>query len=639
MSAMSFVIVAWMILASIGGGLAVIRCSGLMPRLCRADQIVFAFTIGIGVMGWLVFFPGVTGYFSSPAFIVVLCAMTGGLWLLRGPALESHRQHPLSLLEWFVVIGLLAMILMDVAEALAPAADADTMAYHFETPKRYLAEGMVYGIPRAIDGITQLQLQLTYAVAMALGGDAAAPLWTMASGWALGAVFYVIAGKFMTRLWALAGTLLVMTTPAVIYGAGSGQVEVRIAAFALAGAYAVAMVAAERDRRVQLAWILVAGVIAGFFAGSKMTGLIFCFAAAVVLIGTPGTVARLLVFCLAAGLAGTQWYLFNGVVTGDPLYPLLWQYLPLRAPFDWSAHYADAARSLWEVENPVPRNLFWFVVYPFRTIISPLTGFESLRTGLGPATLLALPFAAFAAARKTNTLQSPLFRMLLIAFIFYAFWFFLGPSLKVRHLVPVYPIVLLVLMAGVAAYTDERPVTRNLLYAAFAVVLGIQLGGQLVFTKKFGAFVLGNQTRESFLRDNINGYDVVHWLNGNLSREERVFIENRTWPYLLDVPYFVAQPRLQTQIPLLPGTTDTKRFFGKLNQHGITHIAVNRLNLQPGHPIPTGRMIVELERRGCMVPLREFTTRAIVSRTLPTEGRPDFNYVVFRIDPTCTGGG
>lgn len=627
-----FFAVIWMVLAATGGGLAVLRITGVLNSLEQMERLAFAFVTGIGLIGWFAFFPGLTGAFSSVSFAVILAVLSAGLIFLRTPVRDAAPAAPVTGTEWLLIAGIVAVGLMDLCEGLSPAADADTMAYHFETPQRYLAEGAIFAIPRAIDGVSQLLLQMTYGVAQGLGGKPAVPLWTMVSGWGLGALFYVLARRHMSRLWALTGTLCLITTPAIIYSSGSGHTEVRAAAFALLGAYAAALsVSADTNRAHRTGWLIVAGLCAGFFANAKMTGLIFAFAACIAVMGGPGTLRRILVFSLAAAVTGTQWYIFNWSETGDPLYPLLWQYVDTASGFDWNQQNAAELKRVWSVESPLPRSPLWFILYPFRTVFFPPQAIESLRTGIGPMAVMCLPFAVIAAARARHALGSPIFRLAVIALIFYAIWFFFGPSQRIRHLIPIYPIVFLCILAGAACFADGYIRVRAILVASAMALLAVQVGGQIVFSKKFIDYVTTDQSRSAFLRENIGGYPVVEWLNGHLNESDRVFVTKREWLYRLDVPYYFAHNVNQTRIALGPTATDVAVFLEQLRNTGITHVAIEQSDLDSAQQAKTGYFTRELLKRDCLVNIARIPIVTMGSRTLPDLNRSTDIYSIFGI--------
>ncbi|MEX0694511.1 MAG: hypothetical protein WD075_08720 [Rhodospirillales bacterium] len=633
---MTYLVPIWMTLAAIGGGLAVLRALGLLSILTRAEHLAIGFVLGIGTIGWLAFFAGLGASFGSPAFIAILLVLTAGLVFLKSPAQQSASASPASL-QWILIGGLVLVAAMDVAEALAPAADADSLAYHFETPRLFLSEHKIYAIPRALDGVTQLLLQMTYGVALSLGGKTALNLWAMVSGWGVGALFYVLAQRHMSRLWALTGTLIVLTTPAVIYSAGTGQVEVRLAAFALLGTYAAARaLGTEADNPLRIRWVILAGLAAGFFAGAKITGLLFIFTICLVLLLGQNRIRHAMVFSIVVAVAGTQWYLFNWYETGDPLYPLFWQHVRLSPDYPWNEFLAAQLDSFRQSERPEPVSLMWYLAYPFRTIIAPLPSFESLRTGLGPAVLILLPFAALAMIQTRRVHTTLSFRVLLVAFIFYTLWYFIGPSLRVRHLLPIYPLVLLCCLAGVSKFLAGRDVTKWIVSAGIAILLVVQIAGQGVFSKKFITYLLTDEQPADFLEANITGYNIVAWLNRNLSADDRVLILNREWSFVLDVPYFMAHAANQGLISIYPEATDTHRFIAEMAAQGITYLAIPKSTVRGKSLSAIGRFLTELEPSGCIRKIAERPALSINSRTLPGLGNVENPYVILAISPdTC----
>ncbi|MBO6518878.1 MAG: hypothetical protein JJ973_02450 [Rhodospirillales bacterium] len=629
---MAYLVALWMFVAAVGGGVAMLRVFGLLPVLSNAERTAFGFVLGIGLIGWLAFFAGVSGTYAPPAFIFILVLLTAGLYFARQPAPPAERTGKLTGIEWLLIAGIGVVGAMDLAEALVPATDADSMAYHFETPRQFLFEQGFYAIPRAIDGVTQLLQQITYGVALSLGGKPTVPVWAMMTGWALGGVFYVLARRHVSRAWAMAGTLVVLTTPAIVYAGGSGQVEVRAAAFALLGAYAAAVSVKTSDApSITTGWILLAGAAVGFFIGAKLTGLIFAAAVGISLIGGQGTLRRMALFSAAAAVAGFQWYAFNWQQTGDPLYPLLWQLLDLKPGFEWNATMAENLERMWAPPDAMPRSLFWFFAYPVRNVFAPLQEFGALRTGLGPTALAFVPFACVVAIRDTRTLASPVFRVFLCALLFYIIWFITTPSTLVRLLVPVYPLLMLALLCALERFTSAFPKPKLAVTTGVAAIILMQLAGQALFTKNAAEHLVSGAPDRAYLAHNVSGYEAVEWINGHLDQNDRILVTDRGWLYLLDVPYFMAHPTLQHRIFVPPGATDIERFVRELRAARISHVVVHQNTLTADNDMPVGRFMYHLEARGCAVAQVTIDTVAIGSRTLPGLLAPKKSYVIFKV--------
>src|SRR5262245_59736598 len=123
---------------------------------------------------------------------------------------------------------------------------------------------------------------------------------------------------------------------------------------------------------------IAAGLLSGFIAASKYTGLLFAAAAAVPLLFRRRWFAVAIGYGLAAAVAGFQWYAWNYAHTGDPVFPLLFQALHLPDSDIWNqAQDAFFHSVFYQVENPLPHDPFWLAVYPFYATLWPGGAIES----------------------------------------------------------------------------------------------------------------------------------------------------------------------------------------------------------------------------------------------------------------------
>ena len=625
-----------MVTAALGSGSFLMRALKLHNEMFCAQFIVFSFTIGIGIIGWTLFFPGIFGQYNIAIISVILLIFSSGVFVIFRNEWPKPASKNTPLFEYFLYFVLAVIIFLDVAEALSPPADADTMAYHFETPRQYLLKERIFPIPRAVDGITQLLLQMTYAPPLALGGERAVNFWTMLSGWGLAAMFFVLARLHISQIAALIGTLILLSTPAIVYSGGTGQVEVRIATFVLLGIYAtIQSFKSKNSISKNIKWTALAGIMAGFCAGSKLTGLIFVFSVATTILLTRPNALRLLVFSACAILVGCQWYIFNWFHTGDPIYPILWEYLNLNPNYLWNKHFAETNAHMFLGSGPdgtLPRNLVWFFSYPFRTIIAPSPFFESLRTGLGPAVLVGLPFVIgyFLFYQKNNP-KAAIKPIFLILFLFYCIWFFFGPSLRIRHLLPIYPMVLLIVVYGCVKFTVHNPEMKRLLLMGSLSVLFIQIAGQALFTKKYLEYILSRETRVEFLQKNIAGYDAIRWINQNLSSKSRILIQNRTWSFHINVPYLLGND-LQTTIHLYQHNKNYEKILQQINSANITHIAIEKELVTSNNINTLGRFIHSLQQNNCLTLIQTISGSKTRSRTLPSWQNAEFFVQIYKIN-------
>src|SRR5688572_925543 len=182
---------ALVVLATLGSGAMALTALGVLQTLPRAEQVVWSFAAGLGVFGWLLFFPGLLGAISPHALTVYSCVLACGAVLLARPGPDEAPLKPLRGVEWLLLACIACALLFDLAEGLSPPADADTLAYHFALPKQFLEAGHIAFVPRAGDGAIPMLVHMSYLAALGIGGERALTLWTMVSGWAAAAFLYV----------------------------------------------------------------------------------------------------------------------------------------------------------------------------------------------------------------------------------------------------------------------------------------------------------------------------------------------------------------------------------------------------------------------------------------------------------------
>ena len=613
------------VLAAIGFGASVLWLLKVLDDLNGDEAVVLSFAIGLGVIGWLVFMLGVPGFLSAPYLGGMLALGLPGLLLLRGrlPGLGVDYSRPEFLLLALIIVALL----LDLSEALSPPGDGDTLAYHFAMSKTFIAAGRIIFEPRAIDGAVPLLTQMTYVFSLALGGEKALTLWTFISGWAAGAMLFVLARRHLSRPWSLALALVFMTTPAVVYGAGSGQVEIRNALFVMAAAFATVR-ALESG---QLKYAILSGLAVGFFVATKYLGLLFAVACGLVLLMRRGWLTRGLVFSAAVFVAGTQWYIWNWVHTGDPVFPVLFDLLGRPGSRFWDAEHQMVMATYLDDELGVPVNLWWFIGYPFKATLDGLRVFESTRTGFGPLVLMLAPFAVASLWLCRGRLREnrAIVVYSLITVLFYGLWFFSGSSQRIRHLLPVLPLILIAVSSAAQRFSAHRILMKPMC-AAFALTIMLQLSGHALFSMKSIHYVASSESRDQYLARTVSWYEAVPWINANLGAEDRVLSMVRWYGYLLDVPYYWAHVQTQSLVNLLPGAKDAGLFFKQAQAQGVTYVL--SWPDQPGGRVSTlNRFIDSLEARGCLSPEQKFSGRRFASRTLADLSKEQREYTLYKM--------
>ena len=185
-----------MVLGATGYGALTLRMLKLNGQLRFSDDLAYSSVIGHGLLGWLAFVWLWQGW-VEPSHFIILCML--GVPLLVFLKQTSHTIEPFNGWERVLLLGLAAAFGLDLIESLAPLADADTIAYHFELPRRFIENGGLFFVPRAVDGAVPMLIQSTYSVALGIAGEQAGKFWALVSGWMTIGLLYTVSRHFLTR--------------------------------------------------------------------------------------------------------------------------------------------------------------------------------------------------------------------------------------------------------------------------------------------------------------------------------------------------------------------------------------------------------------------------------------------------------
>ncbi|NQV85899.1 MAG: glycosyltransferase family 39 protein [Woeseiaceae bacterium] len=463
---------------------------------------------------------------------------------------------------------------------------------------------------------------MTFAAALAMGGELALTLWAMVTGWAACLLVFVLARRQLSLSWSLALAIILLTTPAVLYGGGNGQVEIRSAAFVLASI--LFMISAHRNASYRL--FALAGICAGFYLGAKFYGLIFVGASGLVVLCNRDGLRRGLVFGAAAILAGFQWYYWNWLHTGDPVFPILTSLFQLPDTLIWTREFGRYfTETVSRGELVLDRSLLNWLIYPVLSIFNIAERLEGGRTGFGIFSLLIFPLAIaglFRADQRRREFIIPLS----IAFIFFTVWFFSGTAQRTRHLLPIYPLILIGLFPAAVAFARRASLVAPLV-GVIAITLAVQLGGQAIFSANYARYVFSGETREEFYGRNVPGANAAQWINRELPQDAKLGFMNRQLAYSIDRPNFMMHPHLQVIVDSSPNADEEQKFIAQVQKQGLTHFLIsgNWQKSKPAteHPVPFFAMIQRLVNSGCLHRVHGFNTIHISSRTLKSFGGAD----------------
>ncbi len=245
----------------------------------------------------------------------------------------------------------LPFVLLILLGGMMPPWEFDVREYHLQVPKEWYQAGRIGFLPHNVYGNMPLGAEMHAVLAMALVAPWADWWWGALVGKTVMACFaplaclglYAAVRRHVSPTAGVAAALIYISTPWVIYVSMTGLNEGVVACYALLAVAALVSWQRREDDRVpagpssgnadshvQSRPVLGPLLLAGFFAGSaaacKYPALLFVVVPLAVWCWLAARKPRwkpVGVFLAAALLACAPWYAKNALLTGNPVYPLV----------------------------------------------------------------------------------------------------------------------------------------------------------------------------------------------------------------------------------------------------------------------------------------------------------------------------
>jgi hypothetical protein len=449
------------VIAFLLSGTGVGDCTLRLLRLRFGTRLArFIFATCLGQVWWLAFaiVAGSAGFLTQPVLGSLL-----GLGLAFGAfALYTNRREWMSRSTsepstsvWLRTLSAILWILLAIdlylafLGALAPEVQFDAMFYHLEEAKRYAAHGALYNLGTAqgtLEVVLPQNQEILYAVVYKLFGLHAAKLLSWANlPLAMAAISAFAVEFFSSSSIGLLANVLFAGTPVVEWSASTASNDLSLAPYTLLSTFAVLK---WRETSANKAWLLVAGAFCGYSFGVKPFSLLSSVPLAlfVAIVAyheasrTPdgrnklrAVAAGLGMLLLGGIIGGLPNLIREGVLTGDPLYPIAAAIV--HSPF-WAAPVGPLeAASI----RAFGADTSWaaFLRLPWLITMQP----EHYRNIIGPIFLFAAPFVLVYVLRKN---ASASIRLLAAYVVIWGFCAFLTGLVEARYAEGMFPIVLLI---------------------------------------------------------------------------------------------------------------------------------------------------------------------------------------------------
>ncbi|MBI5623482.1 MAG: glycosyltransferase family 39 protein [Elusimicrobia bacterium] len=339
---------AWLILlhlAAWGLGTTALRVLGIEAEE-RLEGVLLGSAMGWGVIGMAMLGLGMAGLWRTWTLALILGSGLAGLayhlYDRRHPGSAATPALPAGSTRWsgwegFLVLFLMFLAAFDFFAAFMPEIFYDALVYHLGLPELYWTKGAIVPVPELLYSGLPLMVQMLYAAALPLGGDALCRVLHWSFGVETVLLTFALGRRLAGRndAAASAGRGAGLLAAALFYGiplvsamSWKSAVELGQAVFQTAALLALVICVSRADKTRP--WALAAGLLTGFAMGSKYQAWpmlpVLCLALLWVWRDRPEKRRDLLVFAGAAVLAVAPWCVKNILHYGNPLYPIFHEY-------------------------------------------------------------------------------------------------------------------------------------------------------------------------------------------------------------------------------------------------------------------------------------------------------------------------
>jgi hypothetical protein len=523
------------------------------------DHGIIALGLGLGAMQAIPFVLFAIGIGSPLIFRLALAVVLIAL-LADVRAVLSTGWRRLSLrgtLQWweYFLLSLFTLLLTSIfVRAVCPITDIDGLLYHFTIARRFLEEGRFVHLVTITPSNWPLAVESLFSILLSLHPEAPIAIIQFLFGALAIVVVYLYGRHIGGRLCAATAISLLLVQWMFWWEMATGYIDLGPTVFAALMVYTLDV---SRSKGVSAPrWELLAAVFAGFAATTKLQGL-WVIAALIALLVLDNREELFVQRVLRALRLGTvavcivlPWYLRTWVLTGNPVYPMLYSVF---GGNEWTADGWKKYAESYIVTDAISTGLS----------LTPIVVYATYALRIVAGILVA--------ALVVRLTKQYLHKLPVRFVVFFTACILMGSATNMRFLLPALPA-----FAVGSAIILQR--WRNHLAPILCSVASI-LAVMIAVYKVEPAFPLASRaafgliSRNEYMRSDstITDFDVAEFANRNLPENSRILLcLQREHTALYSHQAYWANYRLQDSFHY----DSMERLLSDLRRIGITHLVI-----------------------------------------------------------------
>src|SRR3989338_4758851 len=528
------------------------------------EEAVFSQAVGLVIFSYATFAIGLLGFLHSIYFRVILLLLLlifyrrvkkAVLYLWR-----SIRHHDYKLnFDNILLLMLAVLAVLNLAAALAPVHSSDAIAHHIAVPKIYAEQHRITSIPDIIPSNYPLAANMLFLDGYLLESGELSETVAVYIGLLLALAIYFFCARYFTKRSGLLAAAIFYTLPIFSLYNVRGFVDIATGLYAFLAVYAFFIWHSTGKKSM----IAVSAAMAGMAASTKTSAILAPAIIGVFLAYDYLIIKRkrdfngLALYAMVAAGVALPWLARAFINTGNPVYPLFYnifggQYLNSVLSQFWTETLAGVGLGTGVIE---------LIKLPWNATMHS-TAFREL-TGIGPVFLAYVP-----ALLLMKNVDKKIKVLLLMTAAFIIPWFFTAQILR-------YLFVAFAMLSVASAYSVSMMLKKKLTVVAavsFAVIIAVNAAMWAGANSDELKVAAGVQTREDFLRQKVQNYELLQYANENL-QEAKICLYGDIRGYYSEHDYVGCHPAWQGYIDFSTINSSTL-LLNRLEEIGITHLLV-----------------------------------------------------------------
>jgi len=549
------------------------------------EDLTFSFGIGLGSLGYIVFFMGILGLLYKSIFYPLwfVLFILGIKELLSMAKTVTLKKYQMPLLYKIIISLLFLLVLFNFFMSFTPEMFYDSLNYHVGLSNYYRVYHKIIPSPYKIVSHYPHLMSIIYLMGMMLKSEMTPKLINFSCGLiTVIGIFYFCEKNFKNSIMGLIGIAVYYFTPTIISRSWTASTDIGLTLFTF---LSLAALINSLDKKSDNKWLILAAILAGFAMGTKYSGILFTSGLAAVIFFSKDEffsvkIKKILLFSAISLIIYSPWLVKNYVESGNPVHPFLGKYWKVK--YSHQSH-TEQTKNYFSAPVRKKQNFINLLTVPWNLSIK---GGGSNKYSspdyfmIGAVFLAFIPLLFFFDTKNKKII----YKLLLFSFFTYVLWVLWAPDTKVKYYSPAIPALSVAVAFAIAKTGEINKLMGNIFLWVFIFLITVNLLFMVPFAQvvyKPFSILSGSLSRDKYLSVSrpsypCPSYGAYMYANEKLSSDAKILIFRDSKNYYLKRKFVTSDVVGHNPlIEFIRNAEDADEFYNYLKQNNFTHIIIN----------------------------------------------------------------